>query len=79
MSAVEALLFASDTGHTLEELVDMVNSYVEAISRKQADNSLQLKEVTHEDMKQALDELGQRLQERQAAIESIVMVIVINY
>lgn len=70
LSAVEALLFASDTGHTLEELVDMVNSYVEAISKKAgADNSLQLKELTHEDMKQALDELGQRLQERQAAIE----------
>ena len=70
LSAVEALLFASDTGHTLEELVDMVNSYAEAISKKaNTDNSLQLQEVTHEDMKQALDELGQRLQERQAAIE----------
>ena len=70
LSAVEALLFASDTGHTLEELVDMVNSYAEAISKKAgADNSLQLKELTHEDMKQALDELGQRLQERQAAVE----------
>ena len=70
LSAVEALLFASDTGHTLEELVDMVNSYAEAIAKKAgAENSLQLQEVTHQDMKQALDELGQRLQGRQAAIE----------
>ncbi len=70
LSAVEALLFASDTGHTLEELVDMVNSYAEAIPKKAcAENILQLQEVTHEDMKQALDELGQRLKERQAAIE----------
>ena len=70
LSAVEALLFASDTGHTLEELVDMVNSYAEATAKNtKAENILPLQEVTHEDMKKALEELGQRLRERQAAIE----------
>lgn len=70
MSAVEALLFASDTGHTLEELVDMVNSYAEATAKNtNAESTLSLQEVTHEDMKKALEELGQRLRERQAAIE----------
>ena len=70
LSAVEALLFASDTGHTLEELVDMVNSYAEAFAKNSnAENNLSLQEVTHEDMKKVLEELGQRLQERQAAIE----------
>ena len=70
LSAVEALLFASDTGHTLEELVDMVNSYAEATAKNtKAENILPLQEVTHEDMKKALEELSQRLRERQAAIE----------
>ena len=70
MSAVEALLFASDTGHTLEELVDMFNSYAEATAKNtKAESTLPLQEVTHEDMKKALEELGQRLRERQAAIE----------
>ncbi len=70
LSAVEALLFASDTGHTLEELVDMVNSYAEATAKNtNAESTLSLQEVTHEDMKKALEELGQRLRERQAAIE----------
>ena len=70
LSAVEALLFASDTGHTLEELVDMVNSYAEATAKNtKAESTLSLQEVTHEDMKKALEELGQRLRERQAAIE----------
>ena len=70
LSAVEALLFASDTGHTLEELVDMVNSYAGAFAKNSnAENNLSLQEVTHEDMKKVLEELGQRLQERQAAIE----------
>ena len=70
MSAVEALLFASDTGHTLEELVDMVNSYAEATAKNtKVESTLPLQEVTHEDMKKALEELGQRLRERQAAIE----------
>ena len=68
LSAVEALLFASDTGHTLEELVDMVNSYAEATAKSTADG-LQLQEVTQEEMKLALNELGKHLQERQAAIE----------
>ena len=70
MSAVEALLFASDTGHTLEELVDMVNSYAEATAKSTGTaDGLQLQEVTQEEMKLALDELGKHLQERQAAIE----------
>ena len=70
MSAVEALLFASDTGHTLEELVDMFNSYAEATAKNtKVESTLPLQEVTHEDMKKALEELGQRLRERQAAIE----------
>ena len=70
LSAVEALLFASDTGHTLEELVDMVNSYAEAFARNSNGRERStLQEVTHEDMKLVLEELGQRLQERQAAIE----------
>ena len=70
LSAVEALLFASDTGHTLEELVDMFNSYAEATAKNtNAESTLSLQEVTHEDMKKALEELGQRLRERQAAIE----------
>lgn len=70
LSAVEALLFASDTGHTLEELVDMVNSYAEATAKNtKVESTLPLQEVTHEDMKKALEELGQRLRERQAAIE----------
>ena len=48
----------------------MVNSYVEAISKEAGtENSLRLNEVKHSDMKQALDDLGQRLRERQAAIE----------
>ena len=70
LSAVEALLFASDTGHTLEELVDMVNSYAEATAKSTGTaDGLQLQEVTQEEMKLALDELGKHLQERQAAIE----------
>jgi len=70
LSAVEALLFASDTGHTLEELVDMFNSYAEATAKNtKVESTLPLQEVTHEDMKKALEELGQRLRERQAAIE----------
>ena len=70
LAAIEALLFASDTGHTLEELVDMVNSYAEATSKNtNTANSLQLKEVTYEDIKQVLDDLGQRLKEREAAVE----------
>ena len=70
MSAVEALLFASDTGHTLAELVDMVNSYAEATAKSTGTaDGLQLQEVTQEEMKLALDELGKHLQERQAAIE----------
>ena len=70
LSAVEALLFASDTGHTLEELVDMVNSYAEATAKSTSTaDGLQLQEVTQEEMKLALDELGKHLQERQAAIE----------
>ena len=70
LSAVEALLFASDTGHTLEELVDMVNSYAEATVKSTGTaDGLQLQEVTQEEMKLALDELGKHLQERQAAIE----------
>lgn len=70
MSAVEALLFASDTGHTLEELVDMVNSYAEVtVKNINTENHLHLKEVTHEEMKQVLDELSLHLQERRAAIE----------
>ncbi len=69
LSALEALLFASDKGHTLEELVDMVNSYAESTANNTNTESLQLNEVTHSDMKQALDDLGQRLQERQASIE----------
>ncbi|HAB89822.1 MAG TPA: SMC-Scp complex subunit ScpB [Bacteroidetes bacterium] len=70
LSAVEALLFASDTGHTLEELVDMVNSYAEVtVKNINTENHLHLKEVTHEEMKQVLDELSLHLQERRAAIE----------
>ncbi|MGB0457954.1 MAG: SMC-Scp complex subunit ScpB, partial [Chitinophagales bacterium] len=70
LSAVEALLFASDTGHTLEELVDMVNSYAEATAKSTGTaDGLQLQEVTQEEMKLVLDELGKHLQERQAAIE----------
>ncbi len=70
LSAVEALLFASDTGHTLAELVDMVNSYAEATAKSTGTaDGLQLQEVTQEEMKLALDELGKHLQERQAAIE----------
>ncbi|MEC8628353.1 MAG: SMC-Scp complex subunit ScpB [Bacteroidota bacterium] len=70
LSAVEALLFVSDKGHTLEELVHMVNSYVEATAKNtKAESNLPPQEVTHEDMKKALEELGQRLRERQAAIE----------
>jgi segregation and condensation protein B len=70
MSAIEALLFTSDTGHTLEEMVDMVNSYTEAdVKNTNTENDLHLNEVTHEDIKQALDELSLNLQERNAAIE----------
>ncbi|MGC6469063.1 MAG: SMC-Scp complex subunit ScpB [Chitinophagales bacterium] len=70
LSAVEALLFASDTGHTLEELVDMVNSYAEATAKSTGTaDGLQLQEVSQEEMKLALDELGKHLQERQTAIE----------
>ena len=59
-----------DTGHTLEELVDMVNSYAEATAKNtNTESTLSLQEMTHEDMKKALEELGQRLRERQAAIE----------
>ena len=48
----------------------MVNSYAEATAKSTGTaDGLQLQEVTQEEMKLALDELGKHLQERQAAIE----------
>ena len=48
----------------------MVNSYAEATAKSTGTaDGLQLQEVTQEEMKLVLDELGKHLQERQAAIE----------